>query len=91
MYYLNIVFTLWNIVIFILYGVDKFKASKNLYRISELTLILPAFILAAPGALFGMVVFNHKTSKMKFRLLIPLAFILNLICYNFLTGYIKIV
>ena len=29
------------------------------------------------GALFGMVVFNHKTSKMKFRIFVPLFFWLN--------------
>ena len=80
MYYFNIVIFLWNIIVFILYGIDKLKAQKRSYRISEATLIIPAFVFASLGAGFGMIVFNHKTSKIKFRILIPLAFIFNIAC-----------
>ena len=33
------------------------------------------------GAMFGMVVFNHKTSKIKFRILIPIIAILNYLLF----------
>ena len=78
-----IIFT-WNIFVLLLYGLDKFKAKKGLRRIKETTLITPAFLLGGPGAMFGMVLFNHKTSKHKFRILIPLAVILNVITIYFL-------
>ena len=68
---------IWNILIFFLYGWDKFSAKQSWRRIPEDALIWIPFLLGGWGALFGMVIWNHKTSKMKFRLLIPLAVILN--------------
>ena len=67
-----------NSAVFLLYGADKSRAKRGEWRISENALIVPAFFLGASGALLGMVVFNHKTSKTKFRALIPAAFLVNL-------------
>lgn len=71
--------TAWNLILFIMYGIDKFKARHQRWRISEFMLIAPAYIFASFGAMLGMIVFNHKTSKTKFRILIPLAFVFNVI------------
>lgn len=79
-YYIIFIF---NIFVLLLYGLDKFKAKRSLRRIRERTLIIPAFIMGGVGAIFGMVLFNHKTSKPKFRILIPLAVILNVITLYF--------
>lgn len=79
-YYIIFIF---NIFVLLLYGLDKFKAKKKLRRIKERTLIISAFLLGGVGAIFGMVLFNHKTSKPKFRILIPLAVILNVITLYF--------
>lgn len=68
----------WNIIVFFMYGIDKLKAKRSKWRISENALIVPAFLLGGLGAAFGMIVFNHKTSKIKFRILVPLAFIVNI-------------
>ena len=68
---------IWNLIIIFIYGIDKYRARKNLWRISEKILIFPAFLFGSIGAMFGMILFNHKTSKIKFRLLIPLSFIFN--------------
>ena len=62
-----------NLITFILYGVDKRKARLHRWRIPEATLILFAWIGGAVGALFGMRVWHHKTKKIKFRILVPLA------------------
>jgi len=75
----TIVIAAWNIVTFALYGADKQKARKNKRRISEATLILCAFIMGGAGALLGMSVFRHKTKHLKFKLLVPIAFILNIV------------
>lgn len=71
---------IWNCVLFILYGIDKYKAKHRKWRISEFMLIAPSYIFASIGAMLGMIIFNHKTSKTKFRVLIPLSFVFNIIC-----------
>ena len=58
------------------YGIDKMLAKMHKRRVSEMTLLLCAFLMGGCGAVFGMVLFNHKTSKIKFRILIPVAIIL---------------
>ena len=68
---------LWNILTFFLYGWDKLCAKQHWRRIPENVLIGCSFVMGASGALFGMVIWNHKTSKMKFRLLIPFSVVLN--------------
>lgn len=72
-----IILLIWNITVMLFYGADKSFARKGKMRLSEKSLIIPAFLLGGAGAIFGMVLFNHKTSKIKFRLLIPLAVTLN--------------
>lgn len=63
----------WNLVVMLVYGFDKAKAKRGGRRVKEATLVLAAFLLGGFGAIFGMVLFNHKTSKTKFRFLVPLA------------------
>ncbi|MDP4134005.1 MAG: DUF1294 domain-containing protein [Bacillota bacterium] len=72
-----LVLTVINIIAFILYGVDKYKAINKKRRISEATLLTAAFLMGSYGAAFGMIIFNHKTKKLKFRLLVPFAVLLN--------------
>ena len=67
-----ILLLIWNIIVMLIYGLDKLKARKARMRIRESTLLSGAFFLGGIGAMFGMVLFNHKTSKMKFRILVPL-------------------
>jgi len=68
----------WNIVTLTLYGLDKSKAKKGKWRISESTLIACAFMMGAIGALAGMSVFRHKTKNIKFKVLVPMALIVNI-------------
>lgn len=72
-----------NLIVFIVVGIDKYKAIKNLYRISEKNLLFLGFF--APLAfLIGMVCFKHKIRKVKFVLLIPLFAIFHLyLIYKF--------
>lgn len=71
----------YNLLIMLIYGLDKWKAKAGVWRISEKALIILAFVLGGVGAAMGMIVFNHKTSKMKFRILVPLAMLLNFAVY----------
>ena len=75
---LSIALLVWNLVVFILYGVDKAKAKRGSRRIPEKTLLWCAFLLGGVGGMAGMLVFRHKTRHTKFRILLPLALILTL-------------
>lgn len=70
---------IWNVFVFLLYGLDKWKAVCHRYRISERTLLFAAFLMGAAGGTAGMVVFRHKIRKWKFRLLLPVFLILQLV------------
>lgn len=61
-----------NLIAFILYGLDKFKAKRGKWRIPESRLIMSALIGGSLGALLGMQIFRHKTEHTKFVLTIPL-------------------
>lgn len=57
---------------FVLMLVDKHKAKKNLWRISEATLMAVAAIGGSVGSLIGMYTVRHKTKHPKFTVGIPL-------------------
>ena len=65
-----------NIVTFLLYGIDKYKAKKGKWRISEATLLMMAAIGGSIGAWAGMRLWHHKTMHKKFKYGIPLIIIL---------------
>ncbi len=81
---LVIYLTIVNILAFILYGIDKKKAEKNKFRISEASLITIAVLGGSIGAFLGMKVFHHKTKKKKFTVTVPLFAVLLVICSIYL-------
>lgn len=56
-------------------GLDKYFSIRKKRRLSEVLLIIIS-LFAPFGSIIGMVIFRHKTSKLKFRILIPLFFLL---------------
>ena len=60
-----------NLLTFVTYGVDKWKARHNRWRIPEATLLLLAALGGSIGALLAMRVFRHKTLHRKFRYGVP--------------------
>ena len=66
-YYLIVI----NVLTFLLYGIDKWKAQRSKWRIPEGTLILLAAVGGSIGALIGMYLFRHKTKHLKFTLGVP--------------------
>ncbi len=68
------IFICWillNIVTFIFYGIDKWKAKHAKWRISEATLLILAAIGGSIGAILGMYTFRHKTQHLKFKYGVP--------------------
>ena len=60
-----------NLLTFVTYGIDKYKARHNKWRIPEATLLLLAALGGSIGALLAMRVFHHKTQHKKFRYGVP--------------------
>jgi len=75
-----------NLLTFLVYGIDKVKAKKGSWRISEATLLLLAIIGGSIGAWLGMKVWHHKTMHKKFKYGVPAILILQII----LIGYCNI-
>lgn len=67
-----------NLVTFFLYGIDKHKAKRGRWRISEGTLLFMTIIGGSIGAWVGMKVWHHKTLHKKFTIGVPLVFVLQL-------------
>lgn len=77
-----IAYLIVNLAAFIMYGVDKRRAIKEQWRISEASLLTVSFF-GAVGALAGMKAFRHKTQKRKFKV-VYLFLIINLIAVVYL-------
>ena len=80
-----------NVLTFLLYGIDKWKAKRSRWRIPESVLLGMAAVGGSVGAWLGMRVWRHKTQHKKFRYGVPailVAQIVLLVCF-FLAEIIK--
>ena len=77
-------FTIQNIIIYIIIinlftffmmWLDKRKAKKGKWRISENTLLIFVLLGGGIGGIAGMYIFHHKTQKMKFVIGFPVILI----------------
>lgn len=64
-----------NIAAFVMFGVDKWKATHQRWRIPEKTLFVIAGLGGSFGARLGMSVFRHKTKHRSFTIGIPMIFL----------------
>lgn len=67
-----------NVITFAIYGIDKWKARHDRWRVPESVLILLAIIGGSLGALLAMRMFHHKTKKNKFAFGIPIILVLQI-------------
>lgn len=70
-----------SVITFFVYGVDKWRARRAQWRISEATLLGLAVIGGSIGAWLGMRVFHHKTLHKKFRYGIPLILMAQIVLF----------
>ena len=68
-----------NLLGFVLFGLDKFRASRRKWRIPEAMLFLAALAGGSPGCIAGMLLFRHKTRHIQFRLGLPLILVTHLL------------
>ena len=63
------------VVTFFAYGIDKWKAQHNRWRIPESVLLGLAAVGGSVGAWLGMQVWRHKTQHNKFKYGVPAIFV----------------
>ena len=88
MKHLIIMWLVWNMITFSMMGIDKWKAKHNRRRISEKSLLTVCFLMGAIGGGAGMLTFHHKTRKLKFQILVPIALVLNLVVITAIVYFI---
>ena len=78
-----------NAVGFALMGVDKRRAKRDQWRISEKSLFRPPLLGGTVGAILGMRVFHHKTKHWYFRYGLPALLVLQLALAGWLSWKLK--
>lgn len=73
-----------NIIGFALMGIDKKRAIRGAWRISEASLFLVAFLGGALGCTLGMRHFRHKTKHWYFKYGMPAIFAVQIFLVLFL-------
>ncbi|MCI6973372.1 MAG: DUF1294 domain-containing protein [Clostridia bacterium] len=79
----TIYFLAINIVLFVVMGVDKYRAIRRRWRIPEATLFILALVGGACGGTVGMYSFRHKTKHWYFAVFFPLLALAQLALYFF--------
>ena len=79
-----------NVITFVIFGVDKYKAVRQEWRIRESTLLGLALIGGSIGGWLAMYIFHHKTKKVKFFVGIPVILAIQIVVFSYLFcgGYI---
>ena len=70
-----------NLLTFIIWGYDKFRATFQQWRVPEKTLTLLIIVGGGLGALLGITVFRHKSRKPHFNYLSLTFILVHLILY----------
>lgn len=76
-----------NLVSFMMFGIDKYKARRGQWRISEATLLAVAAIGGSLGAWMGMKVWHHKTLHSKFRYGVPIILLVHIALMAYFCGH----
>ena len=76
-----------NLVSFMMFGIDKYKARRGQWRISEATLLAMAAIGGSIGAWMGMKVWYHKTLHSKFRYGVPIMLLVHIALMAYFCGH----
>ena len=74
---------IWNLLVFMIYGIDKSKARKGAWRIPEKYLLSFAFLCGGFGAWLAGIAFHHKTRKWYFKTVWFLGIVTTLVALYF--------
>lgn len=83
-------FVIVNIIAFAMMGIDKSRAKKHAWRISEAALFFSALIGGSLGSVLGMQTFRHKTKHWYFKWGMPFILIVQISLAVFVLKYFNI-
>ena len=72
-------FIIINLIGIAVMAIDKYKAEKDKWRVSEMTLFMITFLGGGVGTTFAMYKFRHKTQKWYFAYGFPIILILEVL------------
>ena len=75
-----------NLVGFAMMGIDKNRAKRGAWRISEKTLFTCALLGGSLGTTLGMSTFRHKTRHWYFKYGMPLILVVQVVLINYITN-----
>ena len=75
---------IWNLLVFMVYGIDKFKARRGVWRIPEKILLTIALVCGGFGAWLAGMTFHHKTRKWYFKTVWFLGMVITLVALYFI-------
>ena len=75
-----------NLITFLAMWLDKRKAKKGKWRISEPSLFGMAILGGSIGGIIGMYTFRHKTKKKRFTIGFPAILIIEILLYFLFTA-----
>ena len=81
---ITLVLLIWNVMIFIIYGIDKSKARRRVWRIPEKILLTIALVCGGFGACLAGIAFHHKTRKWYFKTVWFLGMVTTLVALYFI-------
>ena len=81
---ITVTLLIWNVMIFIIYGIDKSKARRGAWRIPEKILLTIALVCGGFGAWLAGRTFHHKTRKWYFKTVWFLGMVTTLVALYFI-------
>lgn len=75
---------IWNLLIFLIYGIDKSKARRGAWRVPEKILLILALTCGGFGAWLAGITFRHKTRKWYFKTVWFLGMVITLVALYFI-------
>ena len=81
---ITLVLLIWNVMVFLIYGIDKSKARRRVWRIPEKILLTIALVCGGFGACLAGIAFHHKTRKWYFKTVWFLGMVTTLVALYFI-------
>ncbi len=81
---MSLALLIWNVMVFLIYGIDKSKARRGTWRIPEKVLLTIALICGGFGAWLAGIAFHHKTRKWYFKTVWFLGMVTTLVALYFI-------